>query len=129
MLARLGRNITQADWVKELKRVSNLWLKNEYRMRGFEWQGGYADFSVSESNLDQVKRTSPIRRSIIGNSISRMNYASCCGAIMLSGMKDIFGNDATALRLCARILLTQRSRCRVNVGLEDLTALPLKDHA
>src|SRR5438045_4296728 len=27
MLARFGRTITQAEWVKELKRVSNLWLK------------------------------------------------------------------------------------------------------
>ena len=25
-------------------------------MRDFEWQGGYADFSVSESNFEQVKR-------------------------------------------------------------------------
>ena len=56
MLARFGRTITQAEWVKELKRVSNLWLKDEYQMRDFEWQGGYADFSVSESNLEQVKR-------------------------------------------------------------------------
>ena len=55
-LARFGRIITQAEWVKELKRVSNLWLKEEYQMRDFEWQGGYADFSVSESNLEQVKR-------------------------------------------------------------------------
>jgi hypothetical protein len=42
--------------VKELKRVSNLWL--EERGRGyadFEWQGGYADFSVIQSNLEQVK--------------------------------------------------------------------------
>ncbi len=55
VLARLGRTITQADWVKELKRVSNLWLKE----RGpdfaeFEWQGGYANFSVSQSNLETV---------------------------------------------------------------------------
>lgn len=56
LLARFGRTITQAEWVKELKRVSNLWLKNEYQMRDFEWQDGYADFSVSESNLEQVKR-------------------------------------------------------------------------
>ncbi len=56
LLARFGRTITQADWVKELKRVSNLWLKergSEYA--DFEWQGGYADFSVSPSNLDRVK--------------------------------------------------------------------------
>src|SRR5215471_495214 len=27
LLARFGRTITQAEWVKELKRVSNNWLK------------------------------------------------------------------------------------------------------
>ncbi len=55
ILARFGRTITQAEWTKELKRVSNLWLKEQ---RGdfadFQWQGGYADFSVSQSNLEQV---------------------------------------------------------------------------
>ena len=55
MLARFGRTITQADWVKELKRVSNLWLKEQGEFDDFEWQGGYADFSVSQSNLEQVK--------------------------------------------------------------------------
>jgi len=55
LLARLGRTITQADWVKELKRVSNLWLKDQGAdYADFEWQGGYADFSVSQSNLDRV---------------------------------------------------------------------------
>ena len=56
LLARFGRTITQADWVKELKRVSNVWLKDEGGISNFEWQGGYADFSVSQSNLEQVKR-------------------------------------------------------------------------
>jgi len=56
LLARFGRTITQAEWVKELKRVSNLWLKKEVRLRNFEWQGGYAAFSVSASNLERVKR-------------------------------------------------------------------------
>jgi putative transposase len=56
LLARFGRTITQAEWVKELKRVSNLWLKGQHSIRDFEWQGGYADFSVSASNLEQVKR-------------------------------------------------------------------------
>ena len=55
LLARFGRTITQAEWVKELKRVSNLWLKDEYSIQDFEWQGGYADFSVSPSNLGVVK--------------------------------------------------------------------------
>src|SRR2546430_7296274 len=42
--------------VKELKRVSNLWLKEKFHLSAFEWQAGYADFSVSQSNLEQVKR-------------------------------------------------------------------------
>ena len=57
LLARFGRTITQADWVKELKRVSNLWLKEQGRTYAdFQWQGGYADFSVSPSNLERVKK-------------------------------------------------------------------------
>jgi REP element-mobilizing transposase RayT len=57
LLCRFGRTITQAEWVKELKRVSNGWLKSEKPdYADFEWQGGYADFSVSQSNLEQVKQ-------------------------------------------------------------------------
>ena len=56
LLARFGRTITQAEWVKELKRVSNLWLKERGRdYADFEWQSGYSAFSVSQSNLEQVK--------------------------------------------------------------------------
>ncbi len=55
ILGRFGRTITQAEWVKELKRVSNLWLKEQGReYADFQWQAGYADFSVSQSNLEQV---------------------------------------------------------------------------
>ena len=56
LLARMSRTVTQAEWVKELKRVSNLWIKKQYSIRDFEWQGGYADFSVSASNLAKVKK-------------------------------------------------------------------------
>lgn len=56
LLARFGRTITQAEWVKELKRVSNLWLKEQGRTYAdFQWQGGYAAFSVSPSNIERVK--------------------------------------------------------------------------
>ena len=55
LLARFARTITQADWVKELKRVSSAWLKGQTRdCVDFQWQGGYADFGVSQSNLEQV---------------------------------------------------------------------------
>lgn len=53
LLARFGRTITQAEWVKELKRVSNLWLKG--KGQPIQWQGGYAAFSVSQSNLEAVR--------------------------------------------------------------------------
>jgi len=55
LLARFGRTITQAEWVKELKRVSNEWMQ-QHGVPDFQWQAGYADFSVSQSNVDEVKR-------------------------------------------------------------------------
>ncbi len=65
ILARLGRTITQAEWIKEMKRASNLWLKEQPAsppspdgptapLSEFAWQAGYACFSVSVSNLDAV---------------------------------------------------------------------------
>lgn len=49
LLARFGRTITQAEWVKELKRVSNIWLKEEkgtcqIRMAG--WLRGFFSQSI-----------------------------------------------------------------------------------
>jgi len=42
LLARFGRTITQAEWVKELKRISNLWLKERGRdYADFEWCCGH----------------------------------------------------------------------------------------
>ena len=53
LLARFGRTVTQAEWVKELKRVSNEWIQKE-GIADFQWQAGYAGFSISQSNLEQV---------------------------------------------------------------------------
>jgi hypothetical protein len=39
-----------------VKRVSNLWLNEKHPIRDFEWQDGYADFSVSASTLEMVKK-------------------------------------------------------------------------
>lgn len=55
ILARLSRSVSQAEWVKELKRVSNAWLKEQDQgLADFQWQAGYSCFSVSQSNLAQV---------------------------------------------------------------------------
>jgi len=57
LLARFGRGVNQSDWVKELKRVSNRWIKErDAKMAGFAWQAGFGVFSVSPSALDAVER-------------------------------------------------------------------------
>ena len=56
VVARLGRSISQAEWVKEIKRVSCAWIKKrECGSSGFAWQSGYGVFSVSASRLDDVR--------------------------------------------------------------------------
>jgi putative transposase len=38
LLCRLARTISQADWVKEIKRVSSIWIKQrEPALLGFAW--------------------------------------------------------------------------------------------
>ena len=55
MLARFGRTLSIAEWVKELKRVSLIWLHERPGIdAAFQWQSGYGVFSVSYSNLDRV---------------------------------------------------------------------------
>ena len=55
ILARQARTISVADWAKELKRVTSLWIKErEPKLREFQWQAGYAAFSVSQSNSGKV---------------------------------------------------------------------------
>jgi REP element-mobilizing transposase RayT len=55
LLARHGRTIPQADWVKELKRASSLWVKErDAKLSDFAWQAGYGVFSVSASNVGAV---------------------------------------------------------------------------
>ena len=56
LLVQLSRTVTQADLVKELKRASTLWLREQSPdTSAFSWQAGYGIFSVSVSNLDQVR--------------------------------------------------------------------------
>jgi len=55
VIARHGRTISQAEWIKELKRASSLWIKErDASISRFAWQAGYGVFSVSVSNLEVV---------------------------------------------------------------------------
>ena len=55
LLARESRTITLSDWVKELKRVTSLWIKEKSpQFQTFAWQAGYGAFSVSQSQSGKV---------------------------------------------------------------------------
>ena len=56
VLFRMDREMSQSTWVKEVKRVSSLWVKANARpLYDFHWQAGYAVFSVSPSKLETVR--------------------------------------------------------------------------
>jgi putative transposase len=57
LLAMHGRTISQSEWVKEVKRVTSIWIKkHDKAMMNFAWQRGYGVFSVSASKVEAVRR-------------------------------------------------------------------------
>ena len=56
-LFALGRTITVADLVEEVKTGSSKWIKTKgSEFRSFHWQKGYGAFSIGQSNVEEVKR-------------------------------------------------------------------------
>jgi REP-associated tyrosine transposase len=56
ILCNLSRTVTIAGLVEESKKTPSKWMKQQGRQyRAFFWQGGYASFSVSQSNVEQVR--------------------------------------------------------------------------
>jgi REP element-mobilizing transposase RayT len=57
VLCRLSRTVTIAKLLETLKSESSKWIKrHECGTPAFQWQTGYAAFSVSASNAGRVKR-------------------------------------------------------------------------
>lgn len=57
LLIGLGREITIADLVRDLKRNSTLWFREEAKdITEFQWQAGYGAFSVSPTHRNDVER-------------------------------------------------------------------------
>ncbi len=55
-LCQLGRTTTIAHLIESMKSSSSSWLKTrDPALKGFYWQAGYGVFSVSQSNVDQVR--------------------------------------------------------------------------
>jgi len=56
-LFALGRTISVADLVEEIKTGSSKWIKTQGReFKNFHWQRGYGAFSIGQSNVAQLKR-------------------------------------------------------------------------
>jgi putative transposase len=52
LLVRLGKQITVADWMREVKRVSSALMKE--RDQRFNWQSGYGLFSIHAKEIPSV---------------------------------------------------------------------------
>jgi REP element-mobilizing transposase RayT len=57
VLAKLPPHRDVAETVRDIKANSSRWLRRTFaNQRAFAWQGGYSAFSVSESQIERVRR-------------------------------------------------------------------------
>jgi len=57
ILCCLSKNHALAKVIEEIKKGTSKWLKRQDpALRGFHWQNGYGAFSVSQSNVAEVRR-------------------------------------------------------------------------
>jgi len=57
VLFRLGRKISLAELVEEIKTSSSKWIKTKgTEYKGFHWQSGYGAFSIGQSGVEELKR-------------------------------------------------------------------------
>jgi len=55
--ARLARTVSQADLLEKIKKTSSAWIKRQGKQyAAFHWQGGYGDFSIGWSQLEDLVR-------------------------------------------------------------------------
>jgi REP element-mobilizing transposase RayT len=56
ILCRLSKTLTVSDLIRELKRESSKWLKEQSPdLAEFYWQSGYGAFSISPSHVELLK--------------------------------------------------------------------------
>ncbi len=56
LLCRQSRNQSAAAMIKEVKRASSLWVKQQGpALEGFSWQSGYGIFSIGVSQIGTVR--------------------------------------------------------------------------
>lgn len=56
LLLSLSKNLALSDLVMQIKRDSSKWIRSRgLRLGSFQWQEGYAAFSIGESQVDRVR--------------------------------------------------------------------------
>jgi putative transposase len=56
LLCRLSKTLALADFLRELKRDSSKWIKDEApALADFHWQNGYGAFSLSPSHVEPLR--------------------------------------------------------------------------
>lgn len=56
ILSRLGKQTCVSDLVREIKRDSSKWIKQQpLRLDQFHWQDGYGAFSISPGHVDDLR--------------------------------------------------------------------------
>jgi putative transposase len=58
LLVRLGKSVSVAELVRDLKRASSHWIKpksSDPYVQDFHWQAGYGAFSLSPSHLEAAR--------------------------------------------------------------------------
>src|ERR1035438_4578673 len=54
---RLARTLSHAQLLEKIKKTSSAWIKTQAEQYGsFFWQGGYGDFSIGWSQLEELVR-------------------------------------------------------------------------
>jgi REP element-mobilizing transposase RayT len=57
LLCRLSKNLAVAVFLRELKRDSSKWIKEQApALSAFHWQAGYGAFSISPAHVEPVKK-------------------------------------------------------------------------
>jgi REP element-mobilizing transposase RayT len=102
MLIRLPASLSVAKTVEIVKTNSSRWIHEQSVLhRTFAWQGGYAAFSVSESQLDHLSRY--IRK----EHHRRVSFQEELIAFLeriFNPTNDTFGNESVAPKRGSRLL-------------------------
>ena len=92
---RLARILSQAQLLEKIKKTSSAWIKAQGEQYGsFFWQGGYGDFSIGWSQLEELVRYIDRQEQHTPLTPSRRSIETCCRNTGWSSMKGMFGTNA-----------------------------------